>query len=207
MIDEPLHASWLGAATDPAQLPPPVCAEIAFAGRSNVGKSSVINSLVNQRAIVRTSNTPGCTRAIHLVQATTRQGALLALVDLPGYGYAVRSHGERRRWAQAIDAYLMRRAGLRAVIVVVDARHPLQENDVQMLQYAQALQRTDSLVLATKLDKLPAQRRELALQKLRAQVAALAVDFEVVGFSAKSKYGRDRLWQILLGFSSSPASS
>src|SRR4051812_46210479 len=101
------RAEFMAAATRAEQLPPPQTLEIAFAGRSNVGKSSLMNSLLERRKLVRTSGTPGCTRQISMFEVTTRLGSRLTLVDLPGYGYAKRSHSERREWAELIHTYLL----------------------------------------------------------------------------------------------------
>src|SRR5690606_23305020 len=115
-------AEFEAAAQAPEQLPPPLGVEVAFAGRSNVGKSSLMNALMERRKLVRTSSTPGCTRAINFCKARARDGAELRLVDLPGYGYAKRSKTERNQWARMIESYLAERDHLRAVVMLVDAR-------------------------------------------------------------------------------------
>src|SRR5688572_26664701 len=128
------QAEFVAGASRAEQLPPPQNIEIAFAGRSNVGKSSLMNTLVERRKLVRTSGTPGCTRQISLFEITTRLGSRLTLVDLPGYGYAKRSHSERKEWAELIQTYLLKRPALAAVVALVDIRRGLQAEDEQLLE-------------------------------------------------------------------------
>ena len=116
-----VSAEFTAAAHAAAELPPPTQVEIAFAGRSNVGKSSLLNRLMNRRNLARTSSTPGCTRQINFFGVRTSSGVNLSLVDLPGYGYAKRSKDERKLWAELIDGYLLGRPTLRAVALLVDA--------------------------------------------------------------------------------------
>lgn len=178
-------------------LPPPTGVEVAFAGRSNVGKSALMNCLLERKNLVRTSSTPGCTRQIALFEARTRDGALLTLVDLPGYGYAKRSKNERRAWGELIESYLFERATLTAVVVLVDVRRGLEADDRDLLTLLgdppRVSRRPLELVLvATKLDKLPASARKPALEQLRR-----AAGRRVIGFSAKSQIGREELWRAL----------
>src|SRR6185503_4779693 len=102
-----LDAQFVAGASRVEQLPPPQHLEVAFAGRSNVGKSSLMNSLIERKRLVRTSSTPGCTRQISLFEVTTRLGSRFTLVDLPGYGYAKRAKSERAEWAALINSYLL----------------------------------------------------------------------------------------------------
>ena len=117
-----IEAEFAAGATALEQLPPPNNVELAFAGRSNVGKSSLLNALMDRRRLVRTSSTPGCTRKINFFRTKARDGAVLTLVDLPGYGYAKRSKAERKLWSELIEAYLIQRDHLRGVVILVDAR-------------------------------------------------------------------------------------
>src|SRR5262245_14241605 len=110
-----LSAEFAAAAKAPNELPPPAVLEVAFAGRSNVGKSSLINSLAARKKLVRTSSTPGCTRTVSFFPTRIEGGTELVLVDLPGYGYAKRSKAERDSWADLIEEYLLGRPTLRAV--------------------------------------------------------------------------------------------
>src|SRR5687768_10668543 len=127
-----VDAQFLTTAMNAATLPPPLFAELAFAGRSNVGKSSLINSLAQRTKLARTSSTPGCTRGLNLFRLTLRGGAQLDFVDLPGYGYAQRSKDERKSWGPMIEGFLKKRVGLRGVVILVDERRGLEseEHDV-----------------------------------------------------------------------------
>lgn len=192
---EVLDAEFVAGATNLDQLPAPVFAEVAFAGRSNVGKSSLINSLVQRRKLVRTSSAPGCTRAINIfrVRIRTDHGdAHVDLVDLPGYGYARRSKAERRSWGPLIEGFLNERPGLRGAVVILDIRRGTQEDDLQLLAFLQSVGVTP-IVVATKVDKVPASKRKPALAALGGQLGC-----KVVGYSSVTGDGRDALWRRLL---------
>lgn len=166
---------FAAGATTVESLPPPVGIEIAFAGRSNVGKSTLMNRLCNRKNLVKTSNTPGCTRQISFFEATCQDGAAVTLVDLPGYGYAKRSKSERNQWATLIDSYLLGRPTLSVVVSLVDTRRGPEEDDGALRELIQSPPTTARhpvklLMVATKLDKLPHNQRKLALQKLKNQV-------------------------------------
>lgn len=194
-----LDASFLAAASKPSALPAPAYAEIAFAGRSNVGKSSLINKLVGRRALARTSSTPGCTRGLTLFRTRLRVGddeARIDLVDLPGYGYAKRSKSERRSWGPMIEAFLRERPGLRAVIVIVDVRRGPEDDDLDLAAYVAELGMTP-IVVATKLDKLPASKRKPALAAVAKQLG-----HKPVGFSSVTGEGTDELWKRILAAAS-----
>ena len=192
-------AHFVASATDLERLPPPVVAEVAFAGRSNVGKSSLINGLLQRKKLVRTSNTPGATRGINIFRVGLRvtgdegdapHDAELDFVDLPGYGYAKRSKAERRSWGPLIEGFLANRPGLRAVVVIVDVRRGLEDDDRELLEYLQAIG-SQAILVATKVDKLPKNKRKLAIQAVGERPRAM-------GFSAETGEGRDRLWGRLL---------
>ncbi len=185
------NAYFLASARDMAHIPPPLFAEVAFAGRSNVGKSSLINALLQRRKLVRTSSTPGCTRALQLFRIELMQG-MLDFVDLPGYGYAKRSKAERQHWAQLIEAFLTTRAGLRAVVVIIDIRRGLGEADQQLLDYVQHTP-CKPVVVATKLDKLPRSQRQRHVAQVQRNL-----DWPVHRFSASTGEGREALWKALL---------
>ncbi|MET0384962.1 MAG: ribosome biogenesis GTP-binding protein YihA/YsxC [Polyangiales bacterium] len=177
------HASFLLSVPDVSALPAPTFAELVFAGKSNVGKSSLINAIVGRQALARVSGTPGCTRGINLFKIQVGE-ALLHLVDLPGYGYAERSKRERKAWAPMIEGYLRERVGIRLVIVIVDVRRGVAEEDQQLLDFLDSLGH-DALLVATKLDKLPKAQQKLALAALRRSSGR-----EVYGFSSVTQDGR-----------------
>ena len=159
--------------------------EFAFVGRSNVGKSSAINALLDRKKAARVSRTPGRTQLINLFEIDD----VLRFVDLPGYGFAKVPGHVRKNWQQMIDGYLFGRTMLKQVIVLVDARHPPQNLDVAMLG---ALQKAEvpALVVATKIDAISRNQRQKQLAVLR---KGLAVP-EVVPFSSTQKEGLDILW-------------
>ena len=189
-----VHAEFVAAAQSLASLPPPLIVEVAFAGRSNVGKSSLMNALMARKGLVRTSSTPGCTRQINFFDARARDGATFRLVDLPGYGYAKRSKAERMQWAELIEAYLHRRDGLRAVIVLVDARRGVGEEDRQLVDFiaTRPAPTTETLVVATKVDKLKKSQQKATLAKI-----GRAFGERVIGCSAVTGRGIEPLWQAI----------
>lgn len=179
-----VEASFKAGATHTDQLPPPTGVEIAFAGRSNVGKSSLLNAVLGRRNLVRTSSTPGCTRQISFYEAKTADGAVLTLVDLPGYGYAKRSKAERAAWATLIEGYLLGRPTLRAVVLLIDIRRGLEPDDRDLLELLRSPARTsrpelETLVVATKTDKLPASARQRALRKIATESALDPAPFSI----------------------------
>ncbi len=176
------------------ELPAPTFTEIAFAGRSNVGKSSLINSLVERRGLVRTSSTPGCTRQVNVFETRAKDGTVLHLVDLPGYGFARRSHDERRAWAELIEGYLANRPSLAALCLLVDARRGLEDDDRELLDFVRrgrrgGLRVVEPAVIATKADKLPKSSAKAMLAKLQQ-----AAGVRVTPFSATTGDGRAVLW-------------
>lgn len=193
-----LQAEFAAAASVTSSLPPPTGAEIAFAGRSNVGKSSLLNSLMQRRNLARTSSTPGCTRQIAFFDVTLRNSSRLTLVDLPGYGYARRSKSEREQWAELIEAYLLRRPTLSAVVLLVDVRRGPEEEErdlVRLMRSPEAVaQRAapEIVVVATKVDKVPRSARARELKSF----AGLGLG-PVIEFSSTSGEGRDQLWRRL----------
>lgn len=194
-----LDAEFVAGATGLAQLPAPTFAEVAFAGRSNVGKSSLINNLVRRKKLVRTSGAPGCTRAINIFRVRLRSNddeAHLDLVDLPGYGYARRSKAERRSWGPLIEGFLSERPGLRGAVVIIDIRRGTQDDDLQLLEFLDSVGVTPILV-ATKLDKLPSSKRKPAVAALRREL-----DRPLIAYSSVTGDGRDALWKRILSVSS-----
>jgi GTP-binding protein len=192
------RAEFAAGASRAEQLPPPQTLEVAFAGRSNVGKSSLMNALMQRKKLVRTSGTPGCTRQISLFDVTTRHGTRLTLVDLPGYGYAKRSHSEKREWADLIHAYLLKRPALAALVALVDVRRGLTPEDEQLLELVNGAPGTtrapvEVILVATKLDKLSGSERKIAMARLRQQTSRAWL-----GFSTELPETHEVLWRQLL---------
>lgn len=177
-----------GAAT-PDAIPAPSLPEMAFVGRSNVGKSSLINALTGQRSLARTSNTPGATKQLNFF----RLGHKAFLVDLPGYGYARISKVETERWRNLIFDYLRGRPTLRRVVVLIDARRGVAESDHEaMKQLDQAA--VSYVAVLTKIDELPAPARQDAVEQCRAALKGHVAAYpDVLSTSSKSGEGLDFL--------------
>lgn len=190
------EAEFVAAAHKPAELPPPTKIEIAFVGRSNVGKSSLLNKLLNRRGLARTSSTPGCTRQINFFHVKAVGGLEIQLVDLPGYGYASRSKQERGEWAELIEHYLLERPTLRAAAVLFDSRRGMEPDDtdaVELITQHGRVSRTapEVVLVATKVDKLPTRDRP----KLIGQRIA---ERRVVPFSTEDPDATQAVWRALL---------
>jgi GTP-binding protein len=197
-----VEAKFVAAlATPKGTLPPPTFTEIAFAGRSNVGKSSLINALVDRKGLVRTSGTPGCTRQINLFEVRAKDGAMFGLVDLPGYGFAKRSKDERRAWGNLIEGFLSTRVSLRTLVVLVDARRGFEEDDVALVEFARDGRARDVaplgvVIVATKLDKLPSSARAARLRDFSRE-ASLGGGAPIIGHSTITGQGKDDLWRAI----------
>ncbi len=195
--DRVVEADFLAGATAVEQFPPPAFSEIAFAGRSNVGKSSLLNCLTSRKNLVRTSGTPGCTRQVAWFSTLSDDKARIDLVDLPGYGYARRSKTERKQWGDLIEGYLMQRPNLKGVVVLLDVRRGAEEDDLELLNMLRDTPRVsrsplEITLVATKLDKLSPAAQKPALRKLQAQLG-----LSVLGFSSVTGIGRVPLWRKL----------
>ncbi len=188
-----VHARFLASAADPLQFPLAVVPEIAFLGRSNVGKSSLINSLVGSK-LARTSSTPGRTRTINFyeVRWPGKPRPEMVFTDLPGYGYAKVARELAAEWAGFVDPYLGQRPSLALCIVLVDIKVPPQERDVQLLRFLDSVGRNYKVV-ATKADRLSGNQLTNALASLR---EALGTS-EILPFSAKTGDGRNQLWDAI----------
>jgi GTP-binding protein len=181
-----LTSSW-----QPHQFPPDQGVEVAFAGRSNAGKSSALNAITGRKVLARTSKTPGRTQLINFFALNERQ----RLADLPGYGYAKVPEKMRLHWRQLLERYIETRASLGGVVIVMDSRHPLTEFDVQMLEWAGAQDLPIHLLL-TKADKLSRGESAATLKKVRAAVGDAAT---AQLFSAPAKTGVDEARKEVLG--------
>jgi GTP-binding protein len=179
-------ATFLGAASVPGRFPAPTAPEVAFAGRSNVGKSSAINRLLGRRNLARTSSTPGRTQQLNFFLVDERA----VFVDLPGYGYARVSKAARAAWRPLVESYLGARGVLRGVVLLVDVRRGPEDEEHDLLGYL-AARGLPALLVATKVDKLNRRERDRAL----AELGALAIP--VVAFSAVTGEGVDAVWETL----------
>jgi GTP-binding protein len=194
-----VESSFVAGAGSLASLPPPVSAEVAFAGRSNVGKSSLINTLVERKGLVRTSSSPGSTRQINLYEARARDGVVFQLVDLPGYGFTRRSKSEQAAWGALIEGYLSARVTLAAVLLLVDVRRGLEEDDVELIRFMDAARGADRrpvqvILVATKTDKLQRSAIRRELDKLSAAASNGGASRRAIGFSSVTTEGKHDLW-------------
>lgn len=184
------NASLAAVGVKEEQYPKTGLPEIAFAGKSNVGKSSLINGLLRRKALARTSSQPGKTQTINFYLVENQ----LYFVDLPGYGYAKVSKSEKERWAKMIDDYLHTRQTLLQVILLVDGRHEPSANDIQMLEWIRSFG-YKPFVIATKMDKLGKQQQAKNLKLIR-QTLSLQTD-ELYPFAAPDKTGSETIWQTI----------
>lgn len=174
-----------------SKLPENAFPEIAFAGKSNVGKSSLINALMNRKSYARISATPGKTQTINFYNINDE----LYLVDLPGYGYARVSESEKEKWGKLIERYLHESAQLKAVFLLVDIRHEPSGNDKMMYDWVVA-QGYQPIIIATKLDKIKRSQVEKHLKMLR-QGLNLIPGTKIIPFSSMTKQGRDEIWELV----------
>lgn len=185
-------AAYLTSAAKLAQCPPDEGWEVAFAGRSNAGKSSAINSLTGNRKLAKTSRTPGRTQLINFFELSERQ----RLVDLPGYGFAKVPLAVKREWTKQLENYLQQRQCLQGLILLMDVRHPMQPYDQQMLNWALAATMPVHILL-TKADKLKKGPANGALLKVRAELEPHRELVSVQLFSALKHSGHEQLLAVL----------
>ncbi|PHM28832.1 ribosome biogenesis GTP-binding protein YihA/YsxC [Xenorhabdus budapestensis] len=190
---------FVTSAPDIRHLPQDVGIEVAFAGRSNAGKSSALNALTQQKSLARTSKTPGRTQLINLFEV--EEG--IRLVDLPGYGYAQVPEEMKLKWQRALGEYLQKRECLQGLVVLMDIRHPLKDLDMQMIEWAVVMQ-VPVMILLTKADKLASGARKNQLNKVRQELAGLEGDIQIENFSVLKKIGIDKLEQKLNNWFSQP---
>lgn len=165
--------------------------EIAFAGKSNVGKSSLLNAMLNRKALARTSSQPGKTQTINFysVQDT------FMFVDLPGYGYAKVSKQERERWGRLIEGYLEKREHLQKIILLIDIRHEVGKNDKMMYDWIKHYH-NEVVVVATKADKIKRSQIQKQLSVIRKGLELSGQD-KLIAFSSETKQGKEELWKII----------
>ena len=174
-----------------SKLPENSLPEIAFAGKSNVGKSSLLNTLINRKALARTSSQPGKTQTINFYNVEEK----LYFVDLPGYGYAKVSEEIKARWGKMIEGYLKKSKKLALIFLLVDIRHEPSENDILMYDFIVS-SGFKPVIIATKADKI--NRSQLAKQlKIVSQGLELPSDAVLIPFSAETKQGKDEIWEVI----------
>ncbi len=165
--------------------------EIAFAGRSNVGKSSLINAMLNRANLARTSGKPGKTRTINFYLINEK----FRFVDLPGYGYAQVSKREREKWGEIIERYLKKRGNLKAIVLIVDIRHAPTAQDIDMYRWIKAYG-YDAIIAATKADKISKGQRQKYLNIVKKELGLKPED-KLIAFSSLNNTNRDELWELL----------
>lgn len=186
-------AEFLKSAAKPEDWPPDDMPEVAFVGRSNVGKSSAINALVQRKGLAITSSTPGRTRLLNFFEVNGR----LRLVDLPGYGFAKASKGEREDWRETVEHYLTGRQSLVLIVHLMDLRHDASPLDIELSMWLRELDRPEILVF-TKADKL-ARNPRLTRQRMMEKSLGLKPS-DAVLFSGATADGREALWSRILDF-------
>lgn len=174
-----------------SKLPENVLPEIGFAGKSNVGKSSLINALMNRKSLARTSATPGKTQTINFYNINEE----MYLVDLPGYGYAKVSEQEKVQWGKMIERYLNTSKQLRAVFLLIDIRHDPSANDKMMYNWI-VEQGFHPIIIATKLDKIKRSQIQKQVKAIKTGLNLLPGTI-VIPFSAETKQGRDEIWELM----------
>ncbi len=188
-----LDARYIASGTDVDQLPGPALPEVAFAGRSNVGKSSLLNALTMRKNLARTSKTPGHTNKVNLFDVRA-EAAHVVFADLPGYGFAARSKEQKKSWGPMIEGYLLKRPSLRALVLLVDVRRGIENDDRELVEFW-AQTKKKLILVGTKIDKLPKAQHKPAVAKLRE--VTRDIDSKAIGFSAETGQGRDDLWKAI----------
>ena len=179
---------FLTSAPNIRSIPEDTGIEIAFAGRSNAGKSTALNALTNQKSLARTSKTPGRTQLINLFEVEPN----CKLVDLPGYGYAAVPEKMKIEWQKSLGEYLQKRECLGGLVVLMDIRHPLKDLDQQMIEWAVSAD-LPVMLLLTKADKLSQSARSKQVKMVREAILPFQGDIQVEAFSAQHKIGIDKL--------------
>lgn len=174
-----------------SKLPENTRPEVAFAGKSNVGKSSLINSLMNRKSLARTSSQPGKTQTINYYNLNGE----IFLVDLPGYGYTKIAKAVKEKWGKLVERYLYSSRALQTVFLLVDIRHAPSENDKMMYQWIVS-NGYDPIIIATKSDKLKRSQIPKHIKEIRAGLK-LPQETRLIPFSALSKQGKEEIWEIM----------
>jgi len=185
-------AKFVTSAPDISKLPPDSGIEVAFAGRSNAGKSSALNTLTRQKALARTSKTPGRTQLINVFELTTGQ----RLIDLPGYGFAKVPLAVKEKWQRSLSEYLQQRDSLKGIVVLMDIRHPFRETDQELIYWAVDCD-LPVLALLTKADKLKQGARKSTVLKAKQAAIAFNGDVQVEAFSSLKRIGMEQVEEKL----------
>lgn len=185
-------ASFTISAPDIRRLPEDSGIEVAFAGRSNAGKSSALNTLTNQRGLARISKTPGRTQLINVFEVSDNR----RLIDLPGYGFAKVPLEMKKKWQKALGEYLEKRESLKGLVVLMDIRHPLKDLDMDLIQWA-ADGELPVLALLTKSDKLSQGKRSAEVLKVKNELDKLGADIRVQAFSSLKRTGSEQADAII----------
>lgn len=185
------NAEFIISAVSPKQYPPDQLPEIALAGRSNVGKSSFINRLINRKNLVRTSSKPGKTQTLNFYLINE----MLHFVDVPGYGYAKVSKTEREKWGRMLEEYFETRGPLKAVVLVVDIRHEPSREDKQMVEYINHLD-IPLIIIATKMDKISKNKRARAINQMEKTFAQYE-NLTIIPFSSETGENKDKAWSAI----------
>ncbi|GBF10850.1 ribosome biogenesis GTP-binding protein YihA/YsxC [Tepidibacillus infernus] len=182
------------SAVKPSQYPKEALPEIALAGRSNVGKSSLINKMIQRKGLARTSSKPGKTQTLNFYRINQQ----FYFVDLPGYGFAKVSKQQRAAWGKMIEEYLTKREELKIVLLITDLRHPPTKDDQMMYEWLKHF-RIPVLVIGTKADKIPKGKWEKH-RKIAIEILQLAPEDKIVLFSSETGYGKDQLWNEIIPY-------
>ncbi len=180
---------FIKSAREPSQYPKDSLPEVAFAGRSNVGKSSLINTLVNRKRLARTSTTPGRTQLINFFTVNDR----VSFVDLPGYGYARVPRSIKKEWGPMVERYLKERKNLRLVILILDVRRDPSEGDLSLVEWLH-FYGIDSLFVLTKRDKISKNQIRIRQRRIKELLGSPA-DSDIILFSAKTGEGKGAVWK------------
>lgn len=194
MAQKAKYAAFIKSAADAAGFPREDAPEIAFAGRSNVGKSSLINTLTGKKGLARASSTPGRTRLLNWFDVTAPGGQKLAFVDLPGYGYAKVPREMRASWRPLMESFMTARAVLKLVIVIIDIRRGPEEEEADLIEWLHEIDKPVQVVL-TKADKVAKNQRFPAVAATK---RSLTLRREPLVFSAETGEGVDELWKVIL---------
>ncbi|MFS1513937.1 ribosome biogenesis GTP-binding protein YihA/YsxC [Chengkuizengella sp. SCS-71B] len=185
------QAEFIISAVGPDQYPEDGLPEIALAGRSNVGKSSLINKMINRKNLARTSSQPGKTQTLNYYRINTD----LYFVDLPGYGYAKVSKSRRQEWGEMIERYLLEREQLKAVLQIIDLRHSPTKDDIAMYEWL-VYQQIPRIIITTKADKISKNKRNKHLKVIK-DTLNLEKEDPILLFSSEEGLGKDELWRII----------